>query len=94
MGCSYLGSPDVSLCSFAWAQRSIITGDQMKLQVLEPFAPNLFTSYNVGDVIEVDDTTAKSLIESGRAVEGEIKPYKNFNPYAPKKTKFFRRETR
>lgn len=69
----------------------------MKIQVLEAFAPNFYTSYNVGDIVEIDDATAAVLIESGRAVEGQIKPYKNFDGVTRmrvKKTRFAHRETR
>lgn len=44
----------------------------MKVQVIQPFATNQVTRYNVGDQIEVDEKTGAALIKSGRAVEGTI----------------------
>jgi len=54
----------------------------MKVQVIESFSPAFGTNYNVGDVLDVDAKTAKSLIDTGRVVEGEIKPYENFQPFS------------
>lgn len=57
----------------------------MKIQVLEPFSPAVGINYNVGDVVEVDDKTGDLLIKAKRAVlDGEYKPFENFNPFAPK----------
>lgn len=53
-----------------------------KLQVIEPFSAQLGSTYSIGDVIEVDDATAESLIATGRAIEGEVKPFENFQPLA------------
>lgn len=53
----------------------------MKVQVIEAFSPSLGESYSVGDMIELDEETAKKLIAAGRVVPGRVKLYKNADPF-------------